>query len=78
MSDTSDMSTTAKKPSRKMTLRCPRCDYGAINCTGWRHATNIVNRTCRGCRIRWQIVIRPMGETEQGALLHEIIWCEKE
>lgn len=49
---------------------CPSCSCFLAPFTGYDVATNVVKRTCRKCRNRWQIVVRPMA-AKDGLKLHE-------
>ena len=64
---------TGRAVSRGMTtttneLRCPNCDRKLRGTEIMEHATLVIQRTCPGCRMRWQVVIAPGKRIESGPL----------
>jgi transcription elongation factor Elf1 len=45
---------------RTLPYQCPGCQRKLAPVAGMRVATQVVQRTCRGCGARWQIVIAPV------------------
>ena len=46
---------------------CPECERKLAPVGGLEAAAHVVYRTCSGCRVRWQIELKPM---KRGGIVH--------
>jgi len=44
----------------RLRFKCPSCGTALPSVEPWAVATQIVRRTCRGCRERWRLIIEPL------------------
>jgi len=49
----------AAPPVGDLRLSCPKCHRAMGTAPIFYHATEVRYRTCRGCKQRWQVIIRP-------------------
>lgn len=45
----------------QLSVKCA-CGQKLARLTGYRSATNVVDRTCRKCGAKWRVIARPAGE----------------
>ncbi len=57
----------------KLDLTCPDCGRKVKAAHFMRAATQVVRRTCPGCKQRWQVKLAPLG-ARPGVFFHEATW----
>ena len=59
----------------QLALRTPCCSRTVRPAPFYLHATYVAQRTCPGCRARWQVTLRPRGQAAPGAYVHLADWA---
>jgi hypothetical protein len=54
-------------------LRCPDCAR-QLRVPLMRHATVHARRKCRGCKMRWFLVVTPLAASHRGVAIHKLEW----
>jgi len=55
-------------------LKTPCCTRVVRGAALMHHAVQVIRRSCPKCRVRWQVILRPIGEPRPGMWVHIAEW----